>query len=144
MTREELEQYPDLLKEIEYLKNKAKQIENDHKAFLVADTVYGSTEANTQNRTITIHGIDWVAYDMKVARYIKQLAEAIDKASTLRLEIEDFIAAIPESCTRNIFRLRYLDNKQFHQISIELKMSGESTPRMRHNRYLDNYFTLCD
>jgi len=144
MTRTELEQYPSLLKEIEYLKSKAKQVEKDHKAFLVADAVYGSTEANPQNRTITIHGIDWEAYDRKVQKYIKKLAEQINRAASLRLEIEEFISQIPDSCTRNIFRLRYLDNKQFHQISIELKMSGESTPRMRHNRYLDNYFNMCD
>jgi hypothetical protein len=144
MTRAELEQYPSLLKEIEYLKSKAKQVEKDHKAFLVADTVYGSTEANPQNRTITIHGIDWEAYDRKVQGYIRKLTEAIDKASVLTQEIEEFIQEIPDSCTRTIFRKRYLDNKQFHQIAIELKMGGESTPRMRHNRYLDNYFQMCD
>lgn len=144
MTRTELEQYPSLLKEIEYLKNKSRQVEKDHKAFMVADTVYGSTEANTQNRTITIHGIDWVEYDKKVQKYIKKLAEQINRAASLRLEIEDFIAEIPDSCTRNIFRLRYLDNKQFHQIAIDLRMGGESTPRKRHNRYLDNYFQMSD
>ncbi|MBO1264358.1 hypothetical protein J3A84_04795 [Proteiniclasticum sp. SCR006] len=144
MTRQELEQYPSLLKEIEYLKSKARQVENDHKAFMAADTVYGSTENNPQNRTITIHGIDWIAYDRKVNKYIKKLREAVDKASTLQLEIEEFIRLIPDSCTRTIFRMRYLDNKQFHQIAMELKLGGESTPRMRHNRYLDNYFLMCD
>jgi len=144
MTRQELEQYPSLLKEIEYLKNKAKQVEKDHKAFLVADTVYGSTENNPLNRTITIHGIDWAEYDKKVQKYIKKLSEAVDRASTLRLGIEEFIESIPDSCTRTIFRMRYLDKKQFHQIAIDMKMGGESTPRKRHNRYLDNYFQMSD
>lgn len=56
MTRQDLEQYPSLLKEIEWLKKHVKKIEKDHEAFMVADTVYGSTEANPQNRTITIRG----------------------------------------------------------------------------------------
>lgn len=144
MTRHELEQYPSLLKEIDYLKTKIRQVEKDHKAFLVADTVKGSTEENPIHRSITIHGVDWVSYDAKVKKYIKKLALQMDRAATLRLEIEDFISQIPDSCTRTLFRMRYLDNKQFHQISIELKMSGESTPRMKHNRYLDNYFDMCD
>lgn len=144
MTRQELEQYPSLLKEIEWLKNHVKKVERDHKAFMVADTVYGSTENNPLNRTITIHGIDWAEYDKKVQKYIKKLSEQICKAASLRLQIEDFIQSIPDSCTRTVFRMRYLDNKQFHQISIELKMGGESTSRMRHNRYLDNYFDMCD
>lgn len=144
MTRQELEQYPSLLKEIEYLKAKVKQVERDHKAFMAADTVRGSTAENTQNRTITIRGVDWTAYDLKVQQYIDKLTAQMDRAASLRLEIEEFISGISDSCIRTIFRMRYLDNKQFHQISIELKMGGESTSRMKHNRYLENYFRLCD
>lgn len=140
MTRQELEQYPSLLKEIEWLKNHVKKVERDHKAFMVADTVYGSTENNPLNRTITIHGIDWAEYDKKVQKYIKKLSEAVDKASTLRLEIEEFIKSIPDSCTRTIFQMRYVERMQFKEIARNLQLGHESTPRKKHDRYLEKYF----
>lgn len=140
MTREDLEQYPSLLKEIEDLKSRVRRVQRDHKAFEVADTV----KDYTKNKTIIIRGIDWDSYDRKVEKYIKQLEKRIEKAATLKCEIEDFIAQIPDSLTRRIFTLRYMDDKKFHQIAIELHMGGESTPRKKHDRYLENYFSLSD
>lgn len=140
MTRQDLEQYPSLLKEIEWLKKQVKKIEKDHEAFMVADTVYGSTEANPQNRTITIRGINRDAYDRKVRKYIRKLSEAVDRAATLSIDIEEFIEAIPDSCTRTIFQMRYKEGMQFKEIAHKLDLGSESTPRKRHDRYLEKYF----
>ena len=71
-----------------------------------------------------------------------KLKQFKDKLNIKKLEIMNYIETIPFSEIRQIFRYRYLDNKNWVQIAHEMnrlykgKEYNEDSIRKKHDRYL--------
>ena len=63
------------------------------------------------------------------------MEEGICRRAALRLQLVDFIERIPDSLTREIFKLKYLDGKTWKQISLALHLSIEACKK-RHGKEL--------
>lgn len=127
MKRNDLKQYRDLLREIEVLERRIEKA-NDK----VTDTVKGSSSSYPFiERNIIIEG-----QSPRKERYIRRLQKRKRKAEELQEEIEEFIAQIPDSRTRQIFEQRYIMGKSWRAISLWLRSTHESYARNIHDRYL--------
>jgi len=51
----------------------------------------------------------------------------------------DFIDSIPDSLTRQIFSLRYIDGLSWQQVAFRIGESDEQFPRRIHNRCLKQF-----
>ena len=128
MTREDLEQLKWLKKEVE--RTKAEYL--NAKPVYKADSVYGSTEENPDNRTIPIRGNTYKDIDTKLKRYeraIKKLDIEIDR-------LEDWIDSIPDSLMRQIMQLRYRNGLGWGQIGQELGYE-RTTVAKKHDAFFE-------
>lgn len=130
MNREKLIQYRDLRKEIEELEKKLSKL----KSRRASDTVQASNQDFPfQPIRITVYGMD--------SRATERTENAIErryrKCQKLRYQIDTFINQIPDSRTRQVFELRYIDGYSWIQISRHFGSRDESYSRKIHDRYLD-------
>lgn len=137
MTREELKQYSDLKIEIEKLQKRIGRLKKQSE--IVSDVVQ-----NGYKRHAIIRGYDCErAYKLDLT--IKKLEELRDKAINQRVEIIDFIEKIPKSEIREIFTLRYIDNKNWIQIMhimnevYKTEKYNDNSIRKKHDRYLKKF-----
>lgn len=128
MTKEILEQYTDLLKEIEKLKKRVSKLEKQSE--FTSDVVQ-----NGYKRHAVIHGYDCNrAYKLHTLEGIlKERQEIIMKQE---IEIEQWINSIEKSDIRQIFEHKYIDGMNWLQIQIEMKYRHEDTARKKHDKFL--------
>lgn len=130
-----LKQYNDLKAEIRDLEKRIEKLSNLQ---VESDTVTGSNpEFPYEPRTFRIEGYNIRDLD-RINKLKTLLVERKDKCEELKLEIEKFISSIPNSRTRRVFQLRYIDNLNWQQIARRIGKYDESYPRkVIHNRYLE-------
>ncbi len=83
-----------------------------------------------------IFGVD-ILRQNKLETYKNKLEIFYNKLFDLQNKIEEYIENIPDSATRQIYRYRYIDNMTWFQIADIMNYNGESTPRMKHDRFLE-------
>lgn len=128
MTVERLKQYRSLRKEIEELAQEIKESEGP-------DVVEGSDdEWPYTKRRSKVRGSVCKPETLDIMR--DKLAEIQEEYH----ELQKFIENIPDSETRRIFRLKYINGMTFQQIAFRLAGSrGESYPRRIHKSYMRKY-----
>lgn len=82
----------------------------------------------------------------RVAECAAKIADLRDKMDERRLDcmeelarLYEFIDDIPDSLTRQIFMLRYIDGLSWQQIAFRIGEGDEQYPRRVHNRYLKQF-----
>lgn len=132
MHKEQLAEYGYLLVEIEHLTERLKNI----KCMQETDIVKASnTHFPYQEISLKIEGV--VEAESRKKRKLKKvIRKRITECVRRRIEIEEYISNIDDSRIRMIFELRYLCGQTWKQISMRYGNSGESSPRMAHDRYL--------
>lgn len=117
MTLKELKQYGTLKKEVAMMERKIEiMYKRKEKVPLVAGKVIGSSSdfPYTEVRT-SVEMYDPVKEEA-LDRLIRAKENRLKEVSELVLVIEQYIAAIPESSTRQIFELRFLDGRNQFEI----------------------------
>ena len=133
MTKEELRQYRDLIQEEKMLEQELERWD-----MIQADTVKGSNpHFPFQQKTFFIKGKNTAKYNS-----CKRLLEVQQKMCIdLRLQIEEFIASIPDSQIRMIFRMRYIQNCTWLEISLKMGATYKEYAQVVHDRYLNKIKT---
>lgn len=139
MTEAELNQYRAIKDEIKLLGNKIADL-NNIEVQMIADKVKGSSQHFPYTKkNFCIDGIDEDKYDqnqdiihnLKLKRERKR-AELIEKET----QMHDFIYSIPDSQSRQIFILRYMDGLTQMQISRKVHLDQSAVSR-KLKTYLD-------
>ena len=129
MTKEQLSQYCDLVKETDKIRKRKEKIKK--RTEYIADSVQ-----NGYKRHLVIFG-----YDLSRANKLHELEDILTEREAMiiiqQVEIEKYINTIKDSKTRQIFVHRYIENMEWHQVAQVMGYSGESSPRMKHDRYLE-------
>lgn len=124
ITKKELEDYPDMIAEIDELTRRI----NKSRKEIVTDVVSGSSaEFPYTTHPMSIHG---VALDETLVERKKKLREKLKKQTE---EIEAFIDSLPTSKHRRIVRMRVLDGMTWD--SIACKIEGDYTAKSVSQRY---------
>lgn len=132
-----LSQYQDLVQEIKDLENRIKRLE-ERTVKIERDTVKGSSRHFPYTeRKFVIEG-----YSIKDLNRLSELKNLLLKrklkCEEMKLEIEKFISEIPDSLTRQIFQLRYIDGLTWQRIAFKIGKYEESYPRkLIHDKYLE-------
>lgn len=134
MTRKELEEVFHISKEIDDIDRRINKVEKQSE--MTSDVVQNGFKGHA-----VIYGVD-----VKRAYKLQYMYEKLKKIKIVlvdkKQEIEDYIETIPFSEIRQIFRYRYLDNKNWVQIAHGMndlyqgKEYNEDSVRMKHDRYL--------
>lgn len=128
MTKEVLEQYADLLKEISKLEKRVEKLKKQSP--MTSDVVQ-----NGYKRHAVIRG-----YDYNRARKLHFLENVLEErknmVSTLVIEIETWISSIKKSSIRQIFEHKYIDGMNWTQIQLEMGYRHEDTARKKHDKFL--------
>lgn len=85
-------------------------------------------------RPQSVVGVDWEKVERTEARYERQIAELEAECQ----EIELWIEAIPESMTRRIFELSFLDGMKQKQVAAAVNID-----RSRVSRKIDGYLKFA-
>lgn len=129
MTKEELNKYYNLKKEINYLENRIKEINEKYiSASMINCERFEKNLSNPlEKRLILIE-----EYENKLhAKKIALLDELI--------KIEDYISTIDDIDTRLIFRYRYIEQNSWEQIAMLMHM-GIATVFRKHKKQIDTLF----
>ena len=129
LTKEVLEEYIDLQKEIIESRKRLGRLEKQ--SDIVSDVVQ-----NGYKRHAVIKGID-SNRKKKINKLIAILNELEDKALEKKIQIAEYIKSIEKSDIRQIFTHRYIDDMTWYQIAMALGYNNEDAPRKRHDRYLE-------
>lgn len=128
MTKEQLSQYCDLVKETDKIKKRKDKIKK--RTEYIADSVQ-----NGYKRHLVIFG-----YDLSRANKLHELEDILTEREAMiiiqQVEIEKYINTIKDSKTRQIFVHRYIENMEWHQVAQVMGYNNEDTPRKTHDRYL--------
>lgn len=137
MDKDKLKQYTDIKCEIKSLQERLAKCRIPDP---VHDAVTGSTPyIPYQPHTIHIFGVEYEKHQAKRDRLNRMLMDRLTKCQDLETEVTEFICAIPDSRTRRVFDMRYLDNMSWRAIARALNTSDESYPRKDiHDKYLNN------
>jgi DNA-directed RNA polymerase specialized sigma24 family protein len=137
ITKEILKQYSDLQKEIKELERRIERVKNK-KTQVVSDSVKGSSKYFPfEERVFTITGIE-NDKEQQIEKLNTILIKRKSKCEEIKLEIEEFINAIPDSRTRRVFSLRYINGLNWLQIARKIERYDESYPRkVIHDKYLE-------
>lgn len=136
--KELLKQYSDLQKEIKELELRIERVKNKP-VQVVSDSVKGSARFFPyEPRTFVITGLEADKKEQHLEKLNSLLYKRRAKCRELALEIEEFINTIPDSRTRRVFSLRYIDGLNWLQIARKIERYDESYPRkVIHDKYLD-------
>ncbi|MCO7171563.1 sigma-70 family RNA polymerase sigma factor [[Clostridium] scindens] len=113
MDKRTLRQYRPLLKEIELLSKKLDKLQE--RAYNVPEVLGKVTGSSKDFPYIEEHitvQMDEPKESDEISRLMRINEKRLDKAEADRLEIEQFIAAIPNSTDRQIFELSFLQGKK--------------------------------
>ena len=133
MTKEKLEQYAKLKKEIKYLENKIAKLEKRNP--IVADSVQIGFIGKRKKIT-AISGID-VRHQGRISQYRNKLHNFKIKLQQMQIEIEDFIESIEDGDLRLILRYRYEDGFSWIKIMHLMDYSSESKAKMDVQRFFE-------
>ncbi len=141
--KELLQQYTDLQAEIRDLENRISKLQNQAEK-IEHDFVKGSHgEFPYTPRTFHIEGVS-DRRQKRLARLRKLLAKRKEKCEEMKLQIEEFIDAIPDSRTRRVFQYRYIDELPWLEIAFKIGRHDESYPRkVIHDKYLEGLEGRC-
>lgn len=128
MTKEQLSQYCDLVKETDKIRKRKEKIKK--RTEYIADSVQ-----NGYKRHLVIFG-----YDLSRSNKLHELENILTEREAMiiiqQVEIEKYINTIKDSKTRQIFVHRYIENMEWHQVAQAMGYNNEDTPRKTHDRYL--------
>lgn len=137
-TKELLKQYNDLQKEIKELEQRIERVKNKS-IQVVSDTVKGSPYFPYNERVFKVTGIEEDKKEQQLEKLNRILWKRKAKCEEFKLQIEEFINTIPDSRTRRVFSLRYIDGLNWLQIARRIERYDESYPRkIVHDKYLEN------
>ena len=134
MTKQELEEVFHINKEVQDLERRITIAEKQ--SSIVSDVVQNGYKKHAIIQGIDIKNVYKLQYAYEKLKKFKIML--LDK----KQEIEEYIETIPFSEIRQIFRYRYMDNKNWIQIAHEMnnlyknKEYNEDSVRMKHDRYL--------
>lgn len=119
VTKELLESYRSKKAEIAELQYKLNHL-NDGDAMIGNDTVFDYRSGYPMPQAVV--GVDWGKVNRTTERYEDKIEELTKECE----EIEEFIEAIPDSITRRIFRLHYIDGISQKNVAkmVHLERSG--------------------
>lgn len=137
--KESLKQYSDLQKEIKELEQRIERVRNK-KIQVVTDSVKGSSKYFPYvERSFVITGLEEDKKEQQLEKLNSILLKRKTKCEEIKLQIEEFINTIPDSRTRRVFSLRYIDGLNWLQIARKIERYDESYPRkVIHDKYLEN------
>lgn len=113
-----MRQYRPLLKEIELLSKKLDKLQE--RAYNVPEVLGKVTGSSKDFPYIEEHitvQMDEPKESDEISRLMRINEKRLDKAEADRLEIEQFIAAIPDSTDRQIFELSFLEGKKQREVA---------------------------
>lgn len=154
MDKNILEQYIELKEEIQDLHDRIdrdkRRLDRINKEGMVSDTVKGTRKDGTLG-PIKITGYPIPEYNQVKSMIKKRVAKLHvleDELQEAVNAVDEFIARIPKSDLRMMFRLRYLDDKTWAAVAINMNYHfpkrkikyTEDNCRMRHDRYLKEKF----
>lgn len=138
MDKEKLKQYGALKKELQMLDDKLDKLyERQENIPEVMGKVTGSSNdfPYTQVRT-TVRMAEPKENDA-IKKLIRIKEQRREQVNNLIVEIEEFIAGIPDSETRQIFELTYLEGKKQREVAEELNID-----RSYISKKINNYLKL--
>lgn len=129
MNKQLLIQYNDLIKEKKKLEKRIERLEKQ--TSMVSDVVQ-----NGYKRHAVIFG-----YDLNRSSKLNELKQVLVERDAMiiiqQVEIEKYINTIKDSCIRQIFEHRYIDNMNWYQIQTIMGYKHEDTARKKHDKYLE-------
>lgn len=129
MTKEKLEQYRNLCKEIKELKQ---EINSIHRDTTTKDSVTGSSP----HYPYTAHQIVIEGVDQEHRPILEALQKQLQQANNQRIEIEEYIADIADSQIRRAIRLKYIQGYSWQRVATELGYQDETAPRQKVKKFL--------
>lgn len=154
MDKNILEQYIELKEEIQDLHDRIdrdqRRLDRIDEEGLVSDTVKGTRKDGTFG-PIKITGYPIPEYNQvknMIKKRVAKLHILEDELQEAVNVVDEFIARIPKSDLRMMFRLRYLDDKTWAAVAINMNYRfpkrkikyTEDNCRIRHDRYLKEKF----
>lgn len=133
MTKEELEQYSKIKKEIIYLENKINKLEEKNP--IASDSVQTGF-IGKRKKISSISGID-IKHQKRISDYRTKLYMFKAQLVVKQAEIEDFIESIEDADLRLIIRYRYEDEFSWIKIMHIMRYNDESTARKKCERFLE-------
>lgn len=150
-SKEILVQYCELREEIKDLRERIdrdkRRLERIESEGVVSDTVRGTRKDGTIG-PIKITGFPLPEYEETKSMLKKRIAKLgilEDELQEAVNAVDDYIASIPKSDLRQMFRLYYLDDLTWAKVALNMNARfphkkipyTEDSCRMRHNRYLE-------
>lgn len=150
LSKDILVQYCEMREEIKDLRDRIdrdqRRLERIREEGIVSDTVRGTRKDGTIG-PIKITGFpvpEYEAVEAMLKKRIVKLGILEDELQEAVSAVDDYIAAIPKSDLRQMFRLYYLDDLTWAQVALNMNVRfpkkkipyTEDSCRMRHNRYL--------
>ncbi len=135
MTKEELEQYTKLKKEITYLENKIEELEQ--RSPIAADSVQIGF-IGKRKKIGSISGVD-VKHQNRLSKYKDKLQLFKLKLEHKQIEVEEFIESIEDADLRLIIRYRYEDGFSWIKIMHLMSYNEESAARKKHDRFFEKF-----
>lgn len=126
MRLSELYQYRFLLKEIEKQEEELELLRT--KAEKTTPTISDTPRQTGVSNRIGTYGV-------LIADLTKEIEKNIAECQQLRLEIERYINSIPDSETRLILRMRFIEGEGFREIAAELGFSVQ-TAFARYQKFI--------
>ena len=150
LSKDVLVQYYEIREEIKDLRDRIdrdqRRLERMREEGIVSDTVRGTRKDGIIG-PIKITGFpvpEYEAVEAMLKKRIVKLGILEDELQEAVSAVDDYIAAIPKSDLRQMFRLYYLDDLTWAQVALNMNVRfpkkkipyTEDSCRMRHNRYL--------
>ena len=151
MDKNILIEYADMKEEIKDLRRRIEQNKKELSRLngqVVMDSVSCGKKGKKPLGTVKITGRPVKAINRKEKLIDKQnvhLKKQEEELLEMVLQVEEYIATIPKSELRTMFRLYYIDNLSWWQVAMKMnekhpnrrKKYTEDSCRMRHNRFLE-------
>lgn len=136
MDKEELKQYIPLKKELKMLDKKLEKLyARQENIPEVLGKVTGSSLDFPYTEVRTTVKISEPKENDAIKRLIRIKEKRKEEVNKLLVEIEEFIAGIPDSITRQIFELTYIDGKKQREVATTVRYSRSRVSQII-NRYL--------
>ena len=121
MTKELLEQYPDICAEIKELEQRMREP--------VTDTVSGSSE-----------DYPYTQHPVSIKGIVPTLAEQLDRLRKQKADIEAFVAKLPTSRQRRIVTMRALKGLSWEQVAAKMgnRYSAEGAKKKYYRVFREN------
>ena len=127
MRREQLEQYRSKKEEIRELQYKLKHL-GEGDSMIGNDVILDYSTGYPRPQSIV--GVDWDKVNRTYERYVNKMARLGKECE----EIEEFVESIPDSLTRRIFRMYYIDGMTQEKVAKKIHLD-----RSRISRKIDDF-----